>query len=210
MSIRTVIVYHRTGKGLSEAATALKAGKVVAAPSETAYGLFADALDANAVLAVAKLKGRRSPKAMPLVACSPDMVRRYFRLGKAEARLARRFWPGPLTLVLPTKGKFPKAVRAHDGTVGVRIPGSAWLRDLVRAVGRPLVATSANLAGGPTPYSAAAVRRTLVRRGLRYLVDGGKLKPRPTSTVAKVEQGRLKVLRDGAVPRRKLERMLPS
>ncbi len=210
MSNRTITVYPRTNRSLAAVVAVLKAGKVVAGPSETAYGLFADAANASAVRAVARLKGRRDPKAMPLVASDMNMVRKYCRMNTVEAGLARRFWPGPLTLVLTANGKLLKAVRAADGTVGIRIPGSVWLRKLARGAGGPLVATSANVTGKSTPYSAAQVTRALVRRGLSYMVDGGKLRRRPTSTVVKVERARLTVLRDGAIPRRKLERMLRS
>ncbi|MDZ4229877.1 MAG: L-threonylcarbamoyladenylate synthase, partial [Candidatus Veblenbacteria bacterium] len=157
---------------------------------------------------VLRLKGRAVGKPLPLVAANFAMVVKYCRLTKSEQRVAKAFWPGPLTLVLKAKRKFPPGVQARDSTVGIRVPGSAWLRRLSAALGRPLVATSANRAGGVTLYSAAVVRRALAPRGLGYLVDAGRIKPRSTSTVVRLVGRRLIVLRPGTVSVQRLEHVL--
>jgi L-threonylcarbamoyladenylate synthase len=210
VSAPQVTVYPYTLRSLPALARLLKAGGVVVAPSETAYGLFADSTNAQAVARVARLKGRKGAKPLPLIAAHVRMVGRYCRMNAQEKKLTSRFWPGPLTLALRTKKEFPRGVAAANGTVGIRVPGSAWLRKLALGVGRPLVATSANVAGAPTPYSVSQVRQALVKRGLLHMVDGGALRKRPTSTVAQVRRGRVVVFREGAITRVRLERMLRS
>lgn len=185
-------------------------GEVVAVPTETAYGLLADALNSRAVAKVVRLKGRSESKPIALVAGSLTQVECYFRMSSSERRLARKFWPGALTLLLKPKRKFPAAIAGLGGRVGVRVPASVWLRQLILVCGRPLTATSANRASGKTPYSAAAVVRQLTPRGLKYLVDGGTLPRRATSTVALVNRGTLTVVRVGAITEASLRRVLHS
>ncbi len=203
-----LVRYARSTHSINELRDQLRNSAVVAAPTETAYGLLADATSERAVRAVVRLKGRSDKKPIALIAADLKMVRRYFRLTSGELRLAKKFWPGPLTLLLKPKRKFPRVIVGPGGYVGVRIPASAWLRKLITAYGKPLTATSANRAGGLTPYSATAVVRQLKPRGLKYLVDGGTLQRRSTSTVALVVGHRLTVLREGAIPRVKLKRVL--
>jgi L-threonylcarbamoyladenylate synthase len=203
-----LVRYARSTRHIIELRNQLRKYIVVAAPTETAYGLLADAVSSVAVVRVVKLKGRERGKPIALIAPSLAMVRRYFRLSKAEQRLAKKFWPGPLTLVLKPKKRFPRAVTGAGGYVGVRVPKDAWLRKLVTAFGKPLTATSANRSGKPALYSGSAVQKELGARGLRHLVDAGQLKRRPTSTVVRVRGSHLIVFREGAVPRAKLSRVL--
>lgn len=186
----------------------IKFGQVVAAPTETAYGLLADALDRRAVKAVVKLKGRNGRKPIALIAGSLAQVERYFHLSQTERQLAHKFWPGALTLLLKPRCKFSRALVGEGGRVGVRVPGVAWLRQLAQSCGRPLTATSANRAGGRTPYSTSAVVRQLSSRGLTHVVDGGVLPRRATSTVALLNRGTLTIVRAGAISEARLKRAL--
>lgn len=203
-----VSVVTKSAKGFAVLIELWRVGEVVAAPTETAYGLLADATNASAVRQVVALKGRSERKPIALIAGSLTQVERFFILSAAERRLARTFWPGALTLLLKSRRTFPKPIIGPGGRVGVRVPASAWLRRLVQFLGRPLTATSANRADRPTLYSSAAVVRQLAPRGLAYVVDGGVLPRRAISTVALVNRGTLTIVRAGAVSERRLRRAL--
>jgi len=202
------IILPKSVKIIPHLCRLLRVGEVVAAPTETAYGLLVDATNARAVRQVVKIKGREQGKPIALVASSLRMVKRYFRMTSSELRLANKFWPGPLTLLLKPRRKFPEVIQGSHGLVGVRVPGSVWLRRLVLTANVPLTATSANRAGGVTIYTPTAVRRALGARGLKFIVDGGRLKVRPTSTVARINKDVLEILRPGAVSSERLKRVV--
>ena len=190
---------------MAEAARALDAGGLVLMPTETVYGLAADAANPRAVAAVYAAKGR--PSFNPLIAHVADLAmgRRIARFdGRAEA-LAARFWPGPLTLVLPTADGAAVCDLARAGldTVAVRAPGHPVAHALIEALGRPVVAPSANRSGRPSPTTFAdAVEET--GRAAAAALDGGPCAVGLESTVvALLDQPRL--LRPGAVTRAEIE-----
>ncbi len=191
-------------KDLSLICKVLKRGEVVAAPTETACGLLADATSSKAVAKLFKLKGRSAGKTLPLIVSSLTMAKASVEFSGLAEKLARRFWPGPLTLVLPAKGRWPKGIVSESDMIGLRVPGSRWLRRLAAGYGSPLTATSANVAGGDTLYEMAAVKNLLTKRGLKYVVDSRRLRWRPTSTVVVVVGGQWKILRPGAISTVKL------
>ena len=184
---------------IEAAAGALRRGGVVAYPTETFYGLGALARDASAVARIARAKGRPEGKPLPLVAADRAMVEEVAEVGPLAARLADRFWPGPLTLVLRARPGLPEAVTAGTGTVGIRIPGSEVARELSRAAGGPIVSTSANPAGGTPPARAGDLEPGL-RGRLDAVLDGGPAPGGLPSTVVAVEGGRVRLVRAGAVP----------
>lgn len=202
-----MVTFSKSARHIFELRNLLRNGVVVAAPTETAYGLLADATSPVAVARICKLKGRAKAKPIHVLVASLADARRYVRFSPFALKLARRFWPGALTLVLPARQKFPAGICAPDGTLGVRVPGNSWLRQLVRCCGFPITATSANQGGKPTLYSSNKVARTLGPRGLRYVVRG-TLRPRPTSTVVLVRGKRFSLLREGAIPSSKLKRVV--
>ena len=192
---------------IREAAAALRSGALVAYPTETFYGLGVLATDAAAVARLARAKGRPDGKPLPLLAADLAAVEQVAILDGAAARLAARFWPGPLTLVLPARPGLPEEVSAGTGTVGIRVPGAEVARALAREAHGPLVSTSANLAGGSPPVRAADIDAEL-RARLDHVLDGGATPGGLASTVVAVEGGSLRVLRAGAVPAAELERAL--
>lgn len=202
-----MIILRKSAAIIPDLCRFLRAGEVIAAPTETAYGLLAEATNVKAVKQVARIKGREPGKPMALIAADLPMVRRYFLMSKNERLVARKFWPGPLTLLLRPRRQFSSAIQSR-GLVGVRVPGNVWLRRLISAVARPLTATSANPAGGATAYTLSAVRRSLGSGGLKYMVDGGSLPLRATSTVVRVKEGQLEILRPGAISKLKLYKIL--
>jgi L-threonylcarbamoyladenylate synthase len=192
-----------TKAALADAVAVLRAGGVVAFPTETAYGLAADPTSAKAVRAVYAIKGRDRSKGLPLIAASLAQVHRIARLPAMFARLGARHWPGPLTVVATPTSSARRAYRAavQDGSLAVRVSGSAWARALAAALGRPITATSANRSGAGECYAGADVRASF--RGRRHapdlLLDAGRIPKRPPSTIVAMERGKMTVVRQGSV-----------
>lgn len=191
---------------LSAAATAIRAGHLVGMPTETVYGLAADALDARAVLRVFEAKGR--PRFDPLIVHCADLaqVRSVAFLSPRAERLAAACWPGPLTLVVPRQPCIPDAVTAGLDTVAVRIPDHPVALALIRAAGRPLAAPSANRFGRISPTTAAHVSEQLGDR-VACVLDGGPCRVGVESTVLRPDPTPL-VLRPGGIDRARLESLL--
>lgn len=181
------------------AAAALRAGDVVALPTETVYGLAANALDAEAVSKIFTVKGRPPHNPVIVHVASLAGARRCAARWPAVAvRLAKAFWPGPLTLVLPKAGIIPDIVTANGPTVGVRWPAHPLIQAVIRACGFPLAAPSANLSNHISPTTAEHVGRQLGGR-VRLIVDGGASPVGIESTVLDLTAERASVLRPGMI-----------
>jgi L-threonylcarbamoyladenylate synthase len=184
---------------LSEIAGLLNAGRIVCVPTETTYGLAADARSAAAVDAVAALKGRDETSPIAVIAADLEQARSIAAVWpEAAAALAARHWPGPLTLVIPAAGDLPARLVGPRG-VGVRVSSHPWCSELAARLGRPITATSANPSGQSAATSVAIARGYFGDRVAAYL-DGGPSSPEPLSTVVAVSAaGELEVLRAGAI-----------
>lgn len=186
-----------------EAVRVLRRGGVVAFPTETTYGLGCDPRNAKAVAKVFRIKGRDRSKALPLVASSSLEVKRVAILDGTATLLGRRYWPGPLTLVLPVRrGARLQRPVAPEGEVAIRVSSSPFVRALVRAFGYPLVATSANKSGEPECRSGRSVRRVFQDAKTKpdIIADLGVLQKRKPSTVARVKSDEtVHILRKGAI-----------
>lgn len=192
---------------LEQFAARLRAGEVVAFPTETVYGLGADATNSSAVLKIYETKGR--PRFNPLIVHVADlaMARRYVEFPPLAERLAT-LWPGPLTLVLPMRpgsGLSDIATAGLD-TVGIRIPDHPLALALIRAAGVPLAAPSANPSGKLSPTTAAQVRRAFHDRV--PVLDGGACRSGVESTILAVSGDTITQLRAGALPRDRIEALL--
>ena len=182
----------------ARAAEILRAGGIVAYPTETFYGLGALASSAAGVARLAAAKLRPSDRPLPLVAADRDMALSLAaRREPLAERLADRFWPGPLTLVLEAAPGLPPEI-AGTGTVGVRVPGCEAARELSRLAGGPITSTSANLSGGP-PVRRATDLDPAVLGGVDAVLDGGETPGGLPSTVVAVSGARLDLIRAGAV-----------
>ena len=201
----SMIIFPKTVHTIPELCRLLAVGQVIAAPTETAYGLLADALNFKAVRAVQKIKGRELGKPIALIAGSVAQVKKYFFVTALNKKLINKFWPGALTLLLKPRVKFPSSVVGLNDYVGVRVSKSIWLRQVCLSLGRPITATSANLAGQPTIFDVKLVIKNLTSHGLKYVVDGGRLKSQSVSTVALVSHGQINVLSEGIVSKIKLQ-----
>ena len=188
------------------AARVLTAGGLVAFPTETVYGLGADATNAEAVARLYEAKGR--PSFNPLIAHVIDAAaaRALAHFDHAAERLAEAFWPGPLTLVLSRRADCPVAELATAGldTIAVRVPSHRVARAILAAVGRPLVAPSANRSGHVSPTTAQHVLADL-RGRIELIVDGGQTPMGLESTIVACLDAAM-LLRPGALPRTELER----
>ena len=184
---------------ITHAVATLRGGGVVAIPTDTLYGLAADPWNSAAVAKVFTIKGRPDDRALPLVAADVDQVQHWIgELNPVARRLALRFWPGPLTLVMHAPGALAPEVTAGGTTVGVRVPSHGVTRALCAAFGRPLTATSANISGHAATGDPAIVAATLAAR-LDLLLDSGTTPGGPSSTLVDVTHGELRLIRAGAV-----------
>jgi L-threonylcarbamoyladenylate synthase len=185
--------------GFDAAVAALARGGVIVYPTETFYGLGAAALHADAVRAAAALKGRDATKPIAVLVGDRAMLDRVVaRVPRPAAPLIERFWPGPLTLVLPARAGLPPELTAGSGLIGVRVSSHPVAHALVAALGEPITATSANAAGDAAPADVAAAVATFGPRVDAYL-DGGALAGGLASTVLVVDDDMARVVRAGAV-----------
>jgi L-threonylcarbamoyladenylate synthase len=184
---------------ISAAAALLRRGGILAYPTETFYGLGALASREDALQRLAAAKLRPEGKPLPLVAASLDDVLAVADLAPPLARrLAERFWPGPLTLVLAARPSLSPLVTSGERTVAVRVPGSDVARALAREAGGALVSTSANLSGEPPPASAAALSPALLAR-IDGVLDGGPTPGGQPSTIVAFDGDAPRLVRAGAV-----------
>jgi len=190
---------------MAKALVLLGEGEPIGIPTETVYGLAADATNGAAVTRIYEAKGR--PSFNPLIAhvSSMEMAEANAVFDPLSRRLAERFWPGPLTLVLPLRAGSPihPLVTAGLETVGLRMP-TGFAAELIREFGRPLAAPSANRSGSVTGTTAQAVAADLGNR-IRLVVDGGPSRVGVESTIVKVEGDRLRLLRPGGIASEQIE-----
>jgi L-threonylcarbamoyladenylate synthase len=203
---RSTYVLPANTAGIAEAARMLSAGGLVAFPTETVYGLGANAGDARAVARLYEAKER--PAFNPLIAHVPDVdaARAAGRLSETAVRLANKFWPGPLTLVVPVApgGPICELARAGLDTVALRVPAHPVAHPLLKAVGRPVVAPSANRSGHVSPTRADHVLADLGGR-IDIVLDGGPTPLGLESTIIDCTGTKASLLRPGAISREAIE-----
>ena len=187
-------------EAISRAAALVAEGQPVAVPTETVYGLAADARNADAVARIYAAKGR--PDFNPLIVHVPDLAHAETlgMFGAVERALAARFWPGPLTLVVPRTANCPIASVATAGldTIALRVPGHRAMQALLATSGAPLAAPSANASGRVSPTTAAHVLASLDGR-IAMVLDDGPTTAGVESTIARVKDGAVEILRPGPV-----------
>ncbi len=193
---------------LDYAVRLILSGKVVAFPTDTFYGLGADALNLAAVNEVFRIKRRSSDRPLPLLVASLDQAA---ELASDPPplffKLAEKFWPGPLTMVVRASSKVPLKVTANTGKVGLRWPRAPLAVALVAAADRPLTGTSANLSERPACATAAEVEKQ-VGDVLPLILDGGATEGLAASTVIDLESDPVRILRPGGIPESALKEFL--
>lgn len=177
----------------------LRAGEVVALPTETVYGLAANALNAEAVARIYEIKGRPTQNPIIVHVATLEMAKRCVADWPAVAdQLAKAFWPGPLTMVLPRAKEIPEIVTAGGETVGVRWPSHPFMQAVIRECGFPLAAPSANLSNQISPTNAGHVQKALDEK-LPLIIDGGQSQVGIESTVIDLTVEPPRVLRPGMI-----------
>ena len=183
------------------AADQIRAGHVLGMPTDTFYGLAADPLNLRAVERVYEIKSRSRHKPLSLLIESTDQAEELAKpLPEEFYALARRFWPGPLTMIVRAASRLPLKVTANTGNVALRIPAAKIPLEVVRAAGLPITATSANLSGASECTTAIAVRDQLQDR-ISIIVDGGVSPREVASTIVDLtdEDARWRIIREGAI-----------
>ncbi len=196
-------VPNERAQAISRALTLLRAGEVVALPTETVYGLAADALSAEAVVKIFETKER--PRFDPLIVHLPNpaWLPRVATASSLAEKLMEKFWPGPLTILLPKTSLIPDIVTAGLPTVALRMSAHPVFSAVVRELDRPLAAPSANRFGRISPTAAAHVLEELDGR-IPLIVDGGPTEHGLESTIVAVEEDCLTILREGPITREEL------
>ena len=190
------------------AANLIKNGELVAIPTETVYGLGANGLDEHAVIKIFEAKGRPQDNPLILHLADGGEMERYCRDIPQEAYLlAEKFWPGPLTMVLPAKECVPKRTTGGLDTVAVRCPDSAITREIIRLAGVPLAAPSANISGKPSTTTAEHVRHDHDGR-IAAIVDGGSCRVGVESTIVDLTERPARLLRPGGITPEQLVEVL--
>jgi L-threonylcarbamoyladenylate synthase len=195
--MKTIIVPANSPDAIKQSLDVLRSGGLVAFPTDTVYGVGALAFDGKAVESIYIAKDRPADKAIAvLIGEESDLDKVGMDIPDIAYRLASRFWPGPLTVLVPKKPTLPESVSATD-TVGVRIPDHETARTLLRAAG-PMAVTSANISGQQSPSTAEEVFAQLNGR-IELIIDGGKTPGGVPSTLVDCTGKEIKILRDGPI-----------
>lgn len=192
---------------IERAAGFIRQGKLVALPTETVYGLGANALDAEAVKRIYEAKGRPSDNPLILHVCSEEMANSVVELNWRARFLMQRYWPGPLSIVLKARDVVPLRTRGGLGTAAIRMPDNRLALELIRSSGVPIAAPSANKSGRPSPTDAQTVRDD-VGKSTAAILDGGECRVGVESTVIDVTGDDVVLLRPGGISKESLEEAL--
>ena len=189
----------------AQAAAIIARGGVVAFRTDTLYGLGADPFNQQAVLAIRKLKGREEGKPILVLIANRDDVDRFVaERSTLFDRVCERYWPGPLTLIGKARPELPEELTAGTGTVGIRLPADTDVRNLLRACGGALTATSANISGQSAARTAQEVESHFPT-GIDLIIDGGEVTITQPSTVLDLSGEEPRLIREGGITRTELE-----
>jgi L-threonylcarbamoyladenylate synthase len=195
-------------RSIDRAIDSLRQGLIIAIPTDTVYGLAASLCHPAAIEAIFDVKGRESMKAIPVLVDDPSRLQDFCSdVPDSALRLAERFWPGDLTLVMRASDRVPEAVHRGTGTVGLRMPANDIALQVIAGVGGGLAVTSANRSGEVEARSADEVRSMLGSR-VAYVLDGGPSQGGIPSTVVDLTGPEIRVLRQGGVLKSDLDRAL--
>ena len=201
-------VKETRAEGMAAAVAALKRGDVIAFPTETLYGLGADALNPAAVEDVFQLKGRDTTNPIPvLIADRAMLLNLVSEVPLLAEKLIARFWPGPLTIVLPARREIPRPLMNASGGIGMRVSSQGIAGELISALGRPITATSANPTGEPPARTVQAAKRYFAGQ-IDVFIDGGELTSKAGSTVVDIAGDAVRIIRAGDIDRSQLEEVL--
>ncbi len=187
---------------INQAVNTLLKGGLVVYPTETCYGLGADATNPEAVKKVFQYKGFRHNKPISIAVAGVKMAEKYVDINATAENIYQNLLPGPITVVSKSKGKVAKALEAKTDTLGIRVPNYPLILNLLKKLEHPITATSANISNGKTPYTINDILSQLSSKKkdlLGLIIDAGKLKKRPPSSVVDTTLNEIKVLRQGEI-----------
>ncbi len=187
-------------------ADVLKNDGLVVYPTDTLYGIAANALSKKSITKVYKVKGREFRKPLSIAFYSLSQAKKYVKFNSLALKLAKKFLPGPLTLVLPMKYKFPKEL-THSENVGTRVPDNKIALELIKECGFPITATSANISGKKDPVNVEDAIKQIGDK-VDLILDGGKCRFKKPSTVIEVDNRKIKILRKGVIPAKSLSQFM--
>lgn len=193
-------IKQNSKQAIESAVGILKNGGVLIYPTETCYGLGCDATNKEAVKKIYKIKGREEKKSLPMIVANLIIVKKYFEIKNKSLELAEKYWPGPLTLILKVR-KDVKIFFSKEGqaSAAVRVSSHKIAKALSQKLGKPIISTSANVSGKPPCYNVEEVLEQFKNRKFQsdLILDAGQLKKNQPSTIVKVENDKIKILRAG-------------
>jgi len=190
-------------KIIEKAAKIIRNGGTVVYPTDTLYGLGANALDRKAVLKIFEIKGRKFDQPISIAVSDLKEAKKYALFNPIALKIARKFLPGPLTLILYQKRKIPKELNP-DKKVRIRIPDNRVALELIKKSGVPLTATSANLSGGKNPITAREAVRQIGEK-VDLVLDAGRCKYSKPSTLIDLSSGKVEVVREGVIEKKDIK-----
>ena len=191
-------ILQPTAENLNLAAQMIQRGEIVAFPTETVYGLGANAFNVDACKKIYAAKGRPADKPLTLHVATFEMIEQIAEISLAAEKLIEKFLPGPLTIILPKKNIVPDFVTCNSKSVGVRFPNNAVAQAFIKIAGVPIAAPSANISGKNPPTTAQEVFDGLNGK-FEIILDGGKCDVGISSTIVDISAGYLKILRQGKI-----------
>lgn len=179
----------------------LKSGGIIAHATDTCYGFACDIFNKEALKRLYKLKKMSFRKPVSILVSSLAMARRYGYFSKKTLLLAKKYWPGPLTIIVKRKKSLPSFLNPHSETIGIRIPDHKLSIDLVKQFKSPLTTTSANISGKPSPYAVLTIQKQFKKYKLKpdFILDSGRLEKNPPSTLIKMNTQKIKIIRQGRI-----------
>lgn len=182
---------------LKEAVLCLRSGGTIVYPTETAYGLGGNFLDKKVRAKIFKLKQRPRNKALPVIVGDLKQAKKIVKFDALSFALAKKYWPGPLTLILPVIDQKLCGCK----TLAIRVSGFAWARNLAKTLRKPLISTSANISGAKTNYSLGPIIKAFKNQRVQpdLLFNSGRLPKCPPSTIAKITKDKMSIIRQGSI-----------
>lgn len=184
-----------------KAISILSAGGVIAHATDTCYGFACDIFNEDALKRLYKLKQMDCEKPVSILVADLEMAKKYGIFSKTALALAKKHWPGALTIIVKRKKSLPVFLNPKSKTIGFRVPAHKLSLELVKKFGGPLTTTSANISGRPAPYSVSAIKKQFVGRKFRpdFIIDSGILKRNLPSTIIDCSKTSPKIIRQGII-----------
>ena len=195
-------VVPQTQLDLTEVVSILDKGGLIVYPTETVYGLGVDATSEPALEKLWAFKGERGDKPVLVAVADREMAEKYVNLSELGKKVTQKYWPGAVAVVASSKNLVAKKAQGETETLGLRNPDNQMILEIVRALGKPITSTSANISGAPTARSLAEFAATVPEQRQELIdlfIDAGELPPRSPSTIVDTTGEKVKILRQGEV-----------